>query len=59
MALESRSWGALKPPGLDQLHGKTAIGSSWIPPSADKDEKGGEKGWHRERTGRWGKGGSG
>lgn len=49
MALESRGWGALKPPGLDQLHGNTAIGSSW-PPSADRDKRGGNRGWHRKRT---------
>ena len=49
MALESRSWGALKPPRLDQLHGNTAIGSSW-PPSADRDKRCGDKGRHRKRT---------
>lgn len=49
MALKSRCWGALKPPRLDQLHGNTAIGSSW-PPSADRDKRCGDKGWHRKRT---------
>lgn len=41
MALESRGWGALEPPRLDQFHRNTAIGRSW-PPSADRDKRGGK-----------------